>query len=40
MNINKAHWVTDGDNVRLSMPIGKVDVKNGEPFLDLPPLTT
>jgi hypothetical protein len=25
MNINKAHWVTDGDNVRLSMPIGKVD---------------
>jgi hypothetical protein len=27
MNINKAHWVTDGDNVRLSMPIGKVDVE-------------
>jgi archaellum component FlaC len=26
MNINKAHWVTEGDNVRLSMPIGKVDV--------------
>jgi hypothetical protein len=25
MNINKAHWVTDGDSVRLSMPIGKVD---------------
>jgi hypothetical protein len=25
MNINKAHWVTEGDNVRLSMPIGKVD---------------
>jgi hypothetical protein len=27
MNINKAHWVTEGDNVRLSMPIGKVDVE-------------
>ena len=27
MSINKAHWVTDGDNVRLSMPIGKVDVE-------------
>jgi hypothetical protein len=27
MNINKAHWVTSGDNVRLSMPIGKVDVE-------------
>jgi hypothetical protein len=27
MLINKAHWVTDGDNVRLSMPIGKVDVE-------------
>jgi archaellum component FlaC len=27
MNINKAHWVTNGDNVRLSMPIGKVDVE-------------
>jgi uncharacterized protein YoxC len=25
MNINKAHWITDGDNVRFSMPIGKVD---------------
>ena len=25
MNINKAHWTTDGDNVRFSMPIGKVD---------------
>jgi len=25
MTINKAHWVTDGDNVRFSMPIGKVD---------------
>jgi hypothetical protein len=25
MNIKKAQWVTDGDNVRLSMPIGKVD---------------
>ena len=25
MNISKAHWVTDGDNVRFSMPIGKVD---------------
>ena len=25
MNINKASWVTDGDNVRLSMPFGKVD---------------
>ena len=25
MIINKAHWVTDGDNVRFSMPIGKVD---------------
>jgi len=25
MNINKAQWVTDGDNVRLSMPIGKID---------------
>ena len=25
MNINKAHWVTDGDSVRFSMPIGKVD---------------
>ena len=27
MIINKAHWVTNGDNVRLSMPIGKVDVE-------------
>ena len=27
MLINKAHWVTEGDNVRLSMPIGKVDVQ-------------
>jgi hypothetical protein len=27
MNINKAHWVTEGDNVRLSMPIGKVDIE-------------
>jgi len=27
MNINKGHWVTDGDNVRLSMPIGKVDIE-------------
>ena len=25
MNINKAHWITDGDSVRFSMPIGKVD---------------
>ena len=25
MIINKAHWVTDGDSVRFSMPIGKVD---------------
>jgi len=27
MNINKAHWVTEGDNVRLSMPIAKIDVE-------------
>ncbi len=27
MTINKAHWITDGDNVRFSMPIGKVDVE-------------
>ena len=27
MLINKAHWETDGDSVRLSMPIGKVDVE-------------
>jgi uncharacterized protein YoxC len=25
MIINKAHWTTDGDNLRFSMPIGKVD---------------
>ena len=25
MTINKAHWVTEGDSVRFSMPIGKVD---------------
>jgi hypothetical protein len=25
MKINKASWVTEGDNVRLSMPFGKVD---------------
>jgi archaellum component FlaC len=25
MTINKAHWITDGDNLRFSMPIGKVD---------------
>jgi hypothetical protein len=25
MNINKAHWTTDGDKVRLSMPLTKVD---------------
>jgi uncharacterized protein YoxC len=25
MIINKAHWITDGNNVRFSMPIGKVD---------------
>ena len=25
MTINKAQWTTDGDNVRFSMPIGKVD---------------
>ena len=25
MIINKAHWVTEGDSVRFSMPIGKVD---------------
>ena len=25
MNINKAFWTTDGDNVRLSMPLTKVD---------------
>ena len=25
MIINKAHWVTDGDSVRFSMPIGKID---------------
>ena len=27
MNINKAFWTTSGDNVRLSMPIGKVDIE-------------
>lgn len=25
MNISKAHWVSDGNNLRLSMPIAKVD---------------
>ena len=25
MNINKAHWTTEGDSVRLSMPLTKVD---------------
>ena len=25
MSINKAHWTTDGDNLKFSMPIGKVD---------------
>ena len=25
MNINKAHWITDGESVRFSMPIGKID---------------
>ena len=25
MNTNKAFWTTDGDNVRFSMPFGKVD---------------
>jgi hypothetical protein len=27
MLINKAHWETHGDSVRLSMPIGKVDIE-------------
>lgn len=27
MNISKAHWTTSGTNVRLSMPIAKVDVE-------------
>ena len=27
MLTNKAHWVTEGNNVRLSMPIGKIDVE-------------
>jgi hypothetical protein len=27
MLINKAHWTTDKNSVRLSMPIGKVDVE-------------
>jgi hypothetical protein len=26
MFINKAHWTTEGDTVRISMPIGKVDI--------------
>jgi hypothetical protein len=31
MLINKAHWVTNGDNVRLSMPIGKDNIdKQGD----------
>jgi hypothetical protein len=25
MTVNKAHWVTNGDNVRFSIPIGKID---------------
>ena len=25
MNMNKAHWSTDGGHIRMSMPIGKVD---------------
>ena len=25
MIINKAHWIAEGDNLRFSMPIGKVD---------------
>jgi hypothetical protein len=28
MEINKVHWQTDGDHVRLSMPIAKVDKEN------------
>jgi hypothetical protein len=27
MTISKAHWATEGDNVRLSMPFSKVDVE-------------
>ena len=27
MIINKANWTTDKDSLRLSMPIGKVDVE-------------
>ncbi len=27
MNTNKAFWTTDGDNLRLSMPFGKVDIE-------------
>ena len=27
MDISKAHWVSDGNNVRLSMPIAKVDIE-------------
>lgn len=27
MNISKAHWATEGDSVKLSMPIAKVDVE-------------
>ena len=27
MIINKAHWTTDGDNLKFSMPIGKVDTQ-------------
>jgi len=27
MLINKAHWETTGDSVRLSMPIGKIDIE-------------
>ena len=27
MLINKAHWTTDKNSVRLSMPIGKVDIE-------------
>lgn len=27
MDISKAHWVSDGNNVRLSMPIAKIDVE-------------
>src|SRR5690349_12747328 len=27
MKIEKAHWVTDGDTIRLTMPLQKVDKK-------------